>query len=137
MRISKSLEERIDNMPQSKNKEKWNDLKENINVYITLPTIDKINHIYDNRKDYFRHRQVESLQYERQYYSYVFEIYDEYDYILNLDFFESTIHVNEIDRIQVTQTTKDKIKKIIQAIDKQINQLKKQTPPKAKNHPFY
>ena len=50
MRMSESLEERIDKMQESKNKEIWYELKESNNAYITIPTVDRINYIYEHMR---------------------------------------------------------------------------------------
>ena len=89
--MSESLEERIDKMQESKNKEIWNELKKSDNVYVTIPTIDTIDYIYDIRKSYFKLRPLSSLKYAREYYAHVQELYNKYDFILNRGFFESNI----------------------------------------------
>ena len=127
MKISKSLEERINKMQESKNKQKWSELKESDNVYVTIPTIDKIDYIYRNRKSYFKLRSLNSLKYEREYYNKVQEVYNKNNFILNLNFFESNIHVNEIDSIYVTKTTRNKINKICESLNSQIKKLEAQT----------
>ena len=125
MKMSKSLEERIDKMRESKNKQIWEELKESENAYVTIPNIDKINHIYSFRKSYFKLRPITALKYEREYYNHVQDIYNNYDFILNLSFFESNIHVNEIDALQVTPTIKNKIEKICESLDTRIMELEK------------
>lgn len=123
MKISESLEERINKMRESKNKQIWNDLKESENVYITIPTIDKVNDIYNSRKGYFRLRPLNSLKYEREYYNYVQDIYDKYDFILNQGFFQSNIHVNEVDALQITPKIQNKLNKICESLDTRIKEL--------------
>ena len=123
MKMSESLKKRIDKMPECKNKETWYELQESENVYVTIPTIDKINDIYRRKKTYFELRPLPSLEYAKEYYAQVQEVYDNYDFILNLGFFESNIHVNEIDTIQVTQTTRNKTKKICESLDARIKRL--------------
>lgn len=130
MRMSETLEESIEKMQESKNKEIWNELKESDNVYITIPTIDRIDHIYDIRKGYFKLRTLPSLKYSREYYAHVKETYNKYDFILNLGFFESNIHVNEIDTIHITNATRNKINKICESLDSRIKKLEEQSMKK-------
>lgn len=127
MRMSESLEERIDKMQESKNKEIWYELKESNNAYITIPTVDRIDYIYDIRKGYFRHKPLSSLKFAQEYYAHVQEVYDKYDFILNLGFFESNIHVNEIDMLHVTDTTRNKTNKICESLDSRIKKLEEQS----------
>lgn len=124
MKLSKSLEQKINNMPEGKNKEKWNKLKESDNVYFTLPPLYEIESIYSSGKGYFLGKPLESLEYEREYYYAVFEMYKNYDYILDSGIYESYIHVNEIECIEVTNTIKNKLKIIIERITNRINKLK-------------
>lgn len=135
MKMSESLEERIDKMQESKNKEIWNELKESDNVYVTIPTVDTIDYIYDIRKGYFKLRPLESLKYAQEYYAHVQEVYNKYDFILNRGFFESNIHVNEIDTIHITDTTRNKTNKICESLDSRIKKLEEQSIKKQTKTP--
>ena len=55
------------------------------------------------------------------------EVYDKYDFILNLGFFESNIHVNEIDMLHVTDTTRNKTNKTCESLDSRIKKLEEQS----------
>lgn len=127
MKMSKSLEKRIDKMQEGKEKEIWNELKESDNAYVTIPTSDRIDYIYSIREDYFKLRPLSSLKYAREYYAHVQEVYNKYDFILNRGFFESNIHVNEIDTIHITDTTRNKINKICESLDSRIKKLEEQS----------
>ena len=130
MKMSESLEERINKMQESKNKQIWNELKESNNVYVTIPIVDRIDYIYRNRSSYFKLRPLPSLKYEREYYNKVQEVYNKYDFILNLNFFDSSIHVNEIDSIYITETTRNKVNKICESLDSRIKKLESQSTKK-------
>lgn len=133
MKLSKTLEQKISNMTEGKNKEKWSHLQETDKAYVTILPISKIEAIYKSGKGYFYGKPLEALEYERQYYYKVFEVYNNHDFILDSGIYESYIHVNEIEYIEVTEDTKNKILKIIERINNRIDALKKINPPQALN----
>ena len=55
------------------------------------------------------------------------EVYNKHDFILNRGFFDSNIHVNEIDTIYITYTTRNKTNKICESLDSRIKKLEEQS----------
>lgn len=126
MRIPTYIDKRIDEMKESEKKQAWEKLRETDNVYITIPDIDKLNYKYKDINSFIKLKTLPSLKYISNYYHYVNDIYQKYDFILNNDFFNCLIHPNEYDAIYITEETRNQSNKICEKIDDRIRKLENQ-----------
>ena len=123
MRIPTYIDKRIDEMKESEKKQAWEKLRETDNVYITIPNIDNLNYKYKDINSFIKLKTLPSLKYISNYYHYVNDIYQKYDFILNTDFFNCLIHPNEYDAIYITKKTRNQSNKICEKIDDRIRKL--------------
>ena len=126
MRIPLYIDKRIDEMKESEKKQAWKKLRKTENVYITIPDIDKLNYKYKDINSFIKLKTLPSLKYISNYYHYVNDIYQKYDFILNNDFFNCLIHPNEYDAIYITEETRNQSNKICEKIDDRIRKLENQ-----------
>ena len=126
MRIPTYIDKRIDEMKESEKKQAWKKLRKTENVYITIPDIDKLNYKYKDINSFIKLKTLPSLKYISNYYHYVNDIYQKYDFILNNDFFNCLIHPNEYDAIYITEETRNQSNKICKKIDDRIRKLENQ-----------
>ena len=126
MRIPLYIDKRIDEMKESEKKQAWKKLRETDNVYITIPDIDNLNYKYKDINSFIKLKTLPSLKYISNYYHYVNDIYQKYDFILNNDFFNCLIHPNEYDAIYITEETRNQSNKICEKIDDRIRKLENQ-----------
>ena len=120
MELSKSLNERINNMRKSKKKELWEQLRESKRVYTYIPPVYQIN---EDSRDFtarMSFKSLDGLEGMLRYYRHVQGIYNHYDYILTPLFFENNIHVNEIDLIHVSDKTRKQIDTMCNKLTKKI-----------------
>ena len=123
MKIPDYIDERIDEMQESEKKRAWEQLKETDNVYVQIPSIDTLNYRYKNINSLLRMKTLPALEYLSEYYRHVNDIYQNYDFILNKDFFESLVHPNEYDSIYMTDKTRNHANMICEKIDERIRKL--------------
>ena len=126
MRIPLYIDKRIDEMKESEKKQAWKKLRKTENVYITIPDIDNLNYKYKDINSFIKLKTLPSLKYISNYYHYVNDIYQKYDFILNNDFFNCLIHPNEYDAIYITEETRNQSNKICEKIDDRIRKLENQ-----------
>lgn len=120
MELSKSLNERINNMRKGKKKELWEELRESKRVYTYIPPAYQIN---EDSRDFtarMSFKSLEGLEGMLRYYRQVQGVYNNYDFILTPLFFENNIHVNEIDLIHVSDKTRKKIDTMCNKLTKKI-----------------
>ena len=125
VKIPHYIDKRIEEMSESEKKQAWEELQKTDKAYITVPNIDKLNYKYKDINNFIKLKTLPSLKYTSQYYHYVNDIYQKYDYILNTDFFDCVIHPNEYDAIYVTKNTREHEKRICDKIDERIKKLEK------------
>lgn len=125
MKIPDYINERINEMQESEKKQVWEQLKETDNVYVQIPSIDTLNFRFKNINSHLRTKTLPALKYSSEYYHHVNDIYQNYDFIIHKDFFESLVHPNEYDSIYVTDKTRNNAKTICEKIDNRIKELEK------------
>lgn len=120
MELSKSLNERINNMRKGKKKELWEELRESKRVYTYIPPAYQIN---EDSRDFtarMSFKSLEGLEGMLRYYRQVQGVYNNYDFILTPLFFENNIHVNEIDLIHVSDKTRKQLDTMCNRLSKKI-----------------
>ena len=125
MNIPTHIDKRIDMMEEGEKKEAWKKLKKTDNAYVVIPTIDSLNYEYDCLQSSLKMHTLEALKFSSPYYHEVNEIFQKYEFILNKDFFNATIHQNEYDAVYVTEKTRERANEICIAIDERIEELSK------------